>query len=51
MQTDCGDFPEPRERVKKKDLDIEKIFFTVSAKQIATKEIKERLRESKNEEN
>lgn len=45
---DCHRFHlEPEERVKKKDLDIEKIFFTASAKQIARKEIKERLKESK----
>ena len=49
---DCDRFHlKPRERVKKKDLDIEKIFFTASAKQIARKEIKERLRESTNEDN
>jgi HD superfamily phosphodiesterase len=45
---DCARFNlAPLERVRKKDLDIEKIFFTASAKQIARKEIKERLRESK----
>ena len=49
---DCDRFGlKPTERVKKKDLDIEKIFFTRSAKQIARKEIKKRLRESKNEKN
>jgi len=49
---DCDRFGlKPTERVKKKDLDIEKIFFTRSAKQIARKEIKDRLRESKNEKN
>lgn len=36
----------PTERVKKKDLDIDRIFFTKSAKQIAGKEIRERLKES-----
>ncbi len=45
---DCDRFNlKPMERVKKKDLDIDSIFFTVSAKQIASKEIKERLKESK----
>ena len=45
---DCDRFNlEPAERVKKKDLDIEKIFFTESAKMIARKEINERLEESK----
>ena len=45
---DCDRFDlKPMERLKKKDLDIEKIFFTASAKQIARKEIKKRLKESK----
>jgi HD superfamily phosphodiesterase len=45
---DCERFNlKPMERVKKKDLDIDSIFFTESAKQIARKEIKERLQESK----
>ncbi len=49
---DCDRFNlKPLERVKKKDLDIDSIFFTASAKQIARKEIKERLNESKTEEN
>lgn len=44
---DCKRFNlKPMERVKKKDLDIDSIFFTESAKQIAGKEIKERLIES-----
>ena len=44
---DCDRFHlKPRERAKKRDLDIEKIFYTESAKQMARKEIKERLRES-----
>ena len=47
---DCDRFNlEPMERVKKRDLDIEKIFFTESAKRIARKEIKERIEESKSE--
>jgi hypothetical protein len=49
---DCDRFDlKPMERVKKKDLDIDRIFFTASAKQIARKEIKERLKESKNAKN
>ncbi|MGD8982897.1 MAG: HD domain-containing protein [Desulfobacteraceae bacterium] len=45
---DCDRFNlKPMERVKKKDLDIDSIFFTDSAKQIARKEIQERLKESK----
>lgn len=45
---DCDRFDlKPMERVKKKDLDIDSIFFTDSAKQIARKEIQERLKESK----
>lgn len=49
---DCDRFNlKPMERLKKKDLDIDSIFFTESAKQIARKEIQERLRESKNSEN
>jgi HD superfamily phosphodiesterase len=49
---DCDRFDlKPMERVKKKDLDIEKIFFTASAKQIARKEIEKRLKESKSEKN
>jgi HD superfamily phosphodiesterase len=45
---DCDRFNlKPMERVKKKDLDIDRIFFTASAKQMARKEIKERLKESK----
>ncbi len=44
---DCDRFNlKPLERVKKKDLDIDRIFFTESAKQIARKEIQERLIES-----
>ena len=47
---DCDRFNlKPLERVKKKDLDIDSIFFTASAKQIARKEIKKRLKESKTE--
>ncbi len=49
---DCDRFNlKPAERVQKKDLDIDKIFFTESAKQIARKEIKERLKESKSTKN
>lgn len=49
---DCDRFNlKPMERVKKKDLNIDKIFFTETAKQIARKEIKERIRESKSEGN
>jgi HD superfamily phosphodiesterase len=49
---DCDRFNlKPMERVKKRDLDIDKIFFTETAKQIARKEIKERLKESRNEGN
>jgi HD superfamily phosphodiesterase len=49
---DCDRFGlKPGERVKKKDLDIDKTFFTASAKQIAEKEIKERLNEAKREKN
>ncbi len=49
---DCERFGlQPTERIKKKDLDIERIFFTESAKQIARKEIKERIRESESEKN
>ncbi|KPK24277.1 MAG: hypothetical protein AMJ70_02335 [Dehalococcoidia bacterium SG8_51_3] len=45
---DCNRFNlKPMERVKKKDLDIDSIFFTESAKQIARKEIQVRLKESK----
>ena len=45
---DCDRFNlKPMDRVKKKDLDIDSIFFTDSAKQIARKEIQERLKESK----
>jgi HD superfamily phosphodiesterase len=45
---DCDRFNlKPMERVKKKDLDIDSIFFTESAKQIAKKEIQVRLKESK----
>jgi HD superfamily phosphodiesterase len=45
---DCDRFNlKPMERVEKKDLDIDSIFFTESAKQIARKEIKKRLKESK----
>lgn len=48
FRIDCDRFNlKPVERVKKKDLDIDRIFFTESAKQIARKEIKERLAESK----
>jgi len=44
---DCERFGlEPTERVKKKDLDIDAIFFTKSAKEIARKEIEQRLMES-----
>ena len=49
---DCDRFDlKPMERVKKKDLDIDRILFTASAKQIARKEIKKRLKESKSEKN
>jgi len=49
---DCDRFNlKPAERAQKKDLDIDKIFFTESAKQIARKEIKERLKESKSMKN
>jgi HD superfamily phosphodiesterase len=49
---DCDRFNlKPMERVKKKDLDIDSIFFTGAAKQIARKEIQERLKESKNAKN
>ncbi|UCB51452.1 MAG: HD domain-containing protein [Deltaproteobacteria bacterium] len=49
---DCDRFNlKPLERVKKGDLDIDRIFFTESAKQIARKEIKERLKESRSEKN
>ena len=45
---DCDRFNlKPMERVKKKDLDIDSIFFTESAKQIARREIQKRLKESK----
>jgi len=44
---DCERFGlEPTERVKKRDLDIDAIFFTESAKEIARKEVKERLSQS-----
>ncbi len=47
---DCDRFDlKPMERVKKKDLDIDSIFFTASAKQIAKNKIKDRLKESKSE--
>jgi HD superfamily phosphodiesterase len=49
---DCDRFNlKPAERVKKKDLDIGSIFFTESAKKIARKEIKERIKESKKAKN
>jgi HD superfamily phosphodiesterase len=49
---DCDRFNlKPMERAQKKDLDIDGIFFTASAKQIARKEIKERLKEPKSEQN
>jgi len=49
---DCDRFNlKPIERAKKKDLDIDRIFFTESAKQIARNEIKGRLKESKSEQN
>jgi len=48
FRIDCDRFNlKPMERIKKKDLDIDRIFFTESAKQIARKEIKKRLTESK----
>jgi hypothetical protein len=34
------------ERIGKNDLDIDRMFFTASAKQIASKELKQRLKES-----
>ena len=44
---DCERFGlEPTERAKKKDLDIDAIFFTESAKEIARKEIEQRLMEA-----
>jgi HD superfamily phosphodiesterase len=44
---DCDRFNlKPLERIKKKDLDADKILFTASAKQIASEEMKERLKES-----
>ena len=49
---DCERFNlKPMERVKKKDLDVDSIFFTESAKEMARKEIKERIKESKTEGN
>jgi HD superfamily phosphodiesterase len=48
FRIDCDRFNlKPVERAQKNDLNIDKIFFTESAKQIARKEIKERLKESK----
>lgn len=52
FRIDCDRFHlKPVERAQEKDLDIDKIFFTESAKQIARKEIKERLKESKSAKN
>ncbi len=52
FRIDCDRFQlKPVERAQKKDLDINKIFFTESAKQIARKELEERLKESKNDKN
>ncbi|MGD9041808.1 MAG: HD domain-containing protein [Desulfobacteraceae bacterium] len=44
---DCKRFNlKPMERIGKNDLDIDRMFFTASAKQIASKELKQRLKES-----
>ncbi len=42
---------EPAERAKAKDMDIERLFFTRSAKQIARMESKRRLKKSKGDRN